>query len=124
MARKREPISDDMEELGANIKRYRKENHFTLQELADTLGGTFSTKILSEYEHGYINIGSEAVIAIANALGTTPNELYPAWIVETHTDEAVTGFMRLNEGNKEAVRVLIQTLLKNQAPIAQGVHTA
>ncbi|MCC8098929.1 MAG: helix-turn-helix domain-containing protein [Clostridiales bacterium] len=42
MAEKKEPISDDMEEIGANIKRYRKQKKLTLEQLADNLGGSYS----------------------------------------------------------------------------------
>lgn len=120
MAEKKEPISDDMEEIGANIKRYRKQKKLTLEQLADKLGGSYSAKILCQYEHGYINIGSQAMIDISCALAVTPNQLYPGWITEQQQDEAVTDFMLLNKGNQEAVRNLIKTLLENQTLLQQG----
>ncbi|MCD7785711.1 MAG: helix-turn-helix domain-containing protein [Oscillospiraceae bacterium] len=118
MAEKREAISADMEELGANIKRYRRKKKLTLEGLAGKLGGTYNAKILSEYEHGYRNVGSRAIIDISNALEVTPNEIFPAWLVESQQDEALTDFMLLDSGNQEAVRTLIKTLLANQKQVA------
>lgn len=121
MAARKEPISDDMEEIGANIKRYRKQCGLTLERLAEKLGGRYTAKVLSQYEHGYINIGSQAIIDMAFALSVTPNQLYPAWISENQQDEAISDFLQLDKGNQDAVRNLIRSLLANQALLPHGV---
>ncbi len=114
MAGTKEPVSADMQEIGEHIKTYRKKKGLTLEGLAEDLGGTYSAKILSQYEHGCINIGARALLDLSWELGVTPNQLFPGWIVEEGQDEAVNDFMLLNEGNRKIVRDLIKGLLENQ----------
>ncbi len=129
MAGKRDPISDDMAEIGQNIRKFRKGADLSLNDLAGILKKNYSAKMLSQYENGYINISSGVIIDIASELNVTPNQLYPAWLLgdcqdNTDTasvpadnstqDDAFALFRRLNNGNQDAVIGLMKTLLKNQ----------
>lgn len=60
--------------FSSNLKRLRKEQGLTLEELARKLGTTRQT--IHRYENGTIsNIPSDKIITLADTLGTTPSEL-------------------------------------------------
>ena len=60
--------------FSSNLKRLRKEQGLTLEELARKLGTTRQT--IHRYENGTIsNIPSDKIITLADTLGTTPAEL-------------------------------------------------
>ena len=60
--------------VGTKIKELRRKNKLTLEELAEKIGTSKQT--INRYENGIIaNIPTEKIVALANALGTTPQEL-------------------------------------------------
>ena len=60
--------------IGKRIKELRRSKRMTLEELADIIGTSKQT--INRYENGIIaNIPSDKIVALANALDTTPQSL-------------------------------------------------
>lgn len=60
--------------IGTRIKELRRRNNLTLEELAEKIGTSKQT--INRYENGIIaNIPKEKIVALAEALGTTPQNL-------------------------------------------------
>ncbi len=60
--------------VGAKIKELRRKNKMTLEELAERIGTSKQT--INRYENGIIsNIPKEKIVALAEALGTTPQSI-------------------------------------------------
>lgn len=63
-----------LEELGLNIRKIRKQNNETLEDLANALNITKST--LSQYENGHIDISAAIITIIAARYKVSISELY------------------------------------------------
>lgn len=75
--------------IGKRIKELRRSKRMTLEELADIIGTSKQT--INRYENGIItNIPSEKIVSLANALGTTPQNLM-GWSAESQTVESIDG---------------------------------
>lgn len=75
--------------IGERIKELRRAKRMTLEELATVIGTSKQT--INRYENGIIsNIPSEKIVALAEALGTTPQSLM-GWGEETNTVTALDG---------------------------------
>ena len=75
--------------IGERIKELRRARRMTLEELAAVIGTSKQT--INRYENGIIsNIPSEKIVALAEALGTTPQSLM-GWGEETGTVTALDG---------------------------------
>jgi len=73
--------------IGRRIKELRRQQRLTLEELAEKIGTSKQT--INRYENGIIsNIPSEKIVALAQALGTTPQNLM-GW---SDTEYSVTNF--------------------------------
>ncbi len=70
--------------IGSKIRSLRKQKRMTLEELAAVLGTSKQT--IHRYENGIIaNIPQDKIVALADALGTTP-----AWLCGWSADESFT----------------------------------
>ena len=84
--------------IGQRIKELRRANRMTLEELAEIIGTSKQT--INRYENGIItNIPSEKIVALASALGTTPQNLM-GWSEESETIQS------LDNGNPIKVKKL------------------
>lgn len=68
-------IQADAVVLGKNIRRIRKSQHRTQEDLAFEAG--ISVKMLSEYENGKREMSSQVLFRIADALMVPVDELVP-----------------------------------------------
>lgn len=119
-----------MLELYKNIREKRKKLKMTQTQLAELVGYTDKTMI-SKIESGNVDLGQTKIIAIANALGTTPKELM-GWTDSSEAPtalrpdetELLTSYNKLNNVGKEKVRVYASDLKANygDAPALLAAH--
>ena len=69
----RSPTEVD-KQVGRNVRRYRKDMHMTLNELADQLG--VSQQQIQKYETGESRISASMVLAISEVLNVGIEDLF------------------------------------------------
>ena len=98
-------IQADAVVLGRNIKKIRKNQHRTQEDLA--FEAEISVKMLSEYENGKREMSSQVLFKIADALMVSVDELVPERLKkseeETNSEEAdlLTMFHQMTAADKE-----------------------
>ena len=91
--------------LGRNIKRVRKSQHLTQEDLA--YEAEISVKMLSEYENGKREMSSQVLFKIADALMVSVDELVPDRLkkpeeeVSTEVKALLTSFQKMNAADRE-----------------------
>ena len=101
--------------VGKQIRRHRKSRKLTQEQLAETVGGPFSAKVLSRYEHGETQMGVSTYFEIAKALGVSPNDLAPQELVSgSMAATTPKGYSDLDEDNKRIIDTMVSMLLKKQ----------
>ena len=98
---------DSVTYVGSRIKHLRESRNMTQDDLATKFGATGNCE--SRYEMGTVTMGIDKFFTIAMALGVTPNDLCPPFVLcGTSFDRC---FYRLNEHNKRIVKEVILALL-------------
>lgn len=98
-------IESDAVVVGKNIKRIRKNQKRTQEDLA--FEAEISVKMLSEYENGKRDMSSQVLFKIADALMVSVDELVPERLKrleeETSPEEEVllTMFRKMNTADRE-----------------------
>ena len=98
-------IESDAVVVGKNIKRIRKNQKRTQEDLA--FDAEISVKMLSEYENGKRDMSSQVLFKIADALMVSVDELVPERLKrleeETSPEEEVllTMFRKMNTADRE-----------------------
>lgn len=99
------PIESDAVVLGKNIKRIRKSQHRTQEDVAFDAG--ISVKMLSEYENGKREMSSQVLFKIADALMVSVDELVPDRLkkpeekANPEEDILLTMFRKMNTADRE-----------------------
>ena len=111
-------IQADAVVLGRNIKKIRKNQHRTQEDLA--FEAEISVKMLSEYENGKREMSSQVLFKIADALMVSVDELVPDRLKkpeETSSEEAdlLSMFRQLNAADKEMLLGMAKRLGKTVA---------
>ena len=96
--------SQDMREVGENIRSRRKEIGMTQVQLASA--AQLGENTIQRIESGQAQPTVESLFRIAKALGVTPNDLAPTYYEFTSThnefEELLTQFELLNESDKKS----------------------
>lgn len=96
--------SQDMREVGENIRSRRKEIGMTQVQLASA--AQLGENTIQRIESGQAQPTVESLFRIAKALGVTPNDLSPTYYEFTSThnefEELLTQFELLNESDKKS----------------------
>ena len=107
----------DQEIIGENIRKARKAVYLTQEQLAEEMGGSCSTKVISRYEKGEVEMGVQALIDIAENLEVPVDSLMPER-VQVHTkledDEMSKLFSTLNIENKEMLLKIARMMAQNE----------
>lgn len=107
-------IESDAVVLGKNIKRIRKNQKRTQEDLA--FEAEISVKMLSEYENGKREMSSQVLFKIADALMVSVDELVPERLKkpeeETNPAEEVllTMFRKMNPADREMLLSMAKRL--------------
>lgn len=107
-------IESDAVVLGKNIKRIRKSQKRTQEDLA--FEAEISVKMLSEYENGKREMSSQVLFKIADALMVSVDELVPERLKkpeeETNPAEEVllTMFRKMNPADREMLLSMAKRL--------------
>lgn len=86
-------MSDNTNEIGRKIKKYRKIKNISQEILADTAG--IHVSMIKKYECGFRNPKPDQLLKIANALGISINALY-SHDINTVSD-VITMLIQLDE---------------------------
>lgn len=96
--------SQDMREVGENIRSRRREIGMTQVQLASA--AQLGENTIQRIESGQAQPTVESLFRIAKALGVTPNDLAPTYYEFTSThnefEELLTQFELLNESDKKS----------------------
>lgn len=98
-------IESDAVVLGKNIKRIRKSQKRTQEDLA--FEAEISVKMLSEYENGKREMSSQVLFKIADALMVSVDELVPERLKKPEEESSpeedilLTMFRQMNAADKE-----------------------
>lgn len=111
-----------MLQLYTNIRNRRKELGLTQTELAERLGYA-DKSMIAKIEAGNIDLAQSKIWAFADALQTSPSDLYgwdesqdkPFSIGGAKALELIEKYSRLTSANQEAVSTLIDKLLEAQS---------
>lgn len=111
------------ETLGDRVRRYREALGYTLTDLARESG--VSRSYLYQVESGESSPTEEKLLALANALGVTANELLG--IVDEHTDvdipDSLATFARQAKLRPDEVRMLARINYRGKRPSSvEGWH--
>ena len=112
-------IESDAVVVGKNIKRIRKNQKRTQEDLA--FEAEISVKMLSEYENGKREMSSQVLFKIADALMVSVDELVPDRLKkpeeETSQEEDIllTMFRQMNAADKEMLLGLAKRLSSSVA---------
>lgn len=107
-------IESDAVVLGKNIKRIRKSQKRTQEDLA--FEAEISVKMLSEYENGKREMSSQVLFKITDALMVSVDELVPERLKkaeeETNSEEEVllTMFRKMNTADREMLLSMAKRL--------------
>lgn len=107
-------IESDAVVLGKNIKRIRKSQKRTQEDLA--FEAEISVKMLSEYENGKREMSSQVLFKITDALMVSVDELVPERLKkaeeETNSEEEVllTMFRKMNTDDREMLLSMAKRL--------------
>lgn len=107
-------IGSDAVVLGKNIKRIRKCQKRTQEDLA--FEAEISVKMLSEYENGKREMSSQVLFKIADALMVSVDELVPERLKkpeeETNPEEdaLISMFRKMNAADREMLLVMAKRL--------------
>ena len=108
----------DLEIIGDNIKKERKAEHRSQEQLADDVGGTCTNKAISRYEKGRVEMGVQTLIDIAESLNVPVDSLMPERVrVRTNPedDEMSRIFCGLNAENKETLLKMARMMARDEA---------
>ena len=100
---------------GETIKELLEEKEMTQEELAEKIGGKFSSNSLSRYENGSTEMGIVTFVSLASALNLEPNDLVPSELITGFKSTAgPKDYEKLSDENKDIVNILINALLCKQ----------
>lgn len=111
----REQNTLDKREVGKNITRIRDAQDLTQAELAEKIGVDHTT--ISKIESGNRNLLMSTFFTITSALHVTPNEIGPHRLL---VGTALEFYSELDDGEREAVKNLILSLLQIRASHNKG----
>ena len=111
MPEKPEHHEEDNLWVGEQIRIYRKKAGLTQMALADKVGDVGYQKYISDYEHGIDHMPIPVFFAIIEALHVSPSDILPPRLYGKNRN-VFDEYLSLNEEHREAVRLLIQSLLK------------
>lgn len=101
--------------IGEQIKFHRNKQAMTQEELAEKIGGKFSSNSLSRYENGSTEMGIVTFVSLASALNLEPNDLVPSELITGFKSTAgPKDYEKLSDENKDIVNILINALLCKQ----------
>ena len=98
----------DSNKIGSQIKRYRKEKEMSQEELAEAIGTVY--RHVSNIELGYKLPGVEMLVAIANALGVSADDLLQDVLTHPSTQENREVNTILQDCNHDEREMLIRTM--------------
>lgn len=98
----------DYSDMGARIRKLRLKRGMTQEELAQVVGVTFS--FIGHIERGYRKVSLEMLVAISNALRTSPDYLLSASL-----DTSFENYQRRlsSPGQAQVLREVIRTIDDN-----------
>lgn len=104
-------FSEDVYEVGGKIRSARIEAGMTQEQLAERAG--ISGNAVSRYEMGESEMGISMLFRIADATGTSPDELMPErYVAGSEAQQIVSLLMRMEKTDREAVTHMIRRLAK------------
>lgn len=111
---KKEKSSDISKILGSNIKKIRKEENISQEQLAEKIGK--SSHFISLVERGASGLSTDTVIAICTALNTDANSIFNGTI---NTSKARDNFLNKSfetfaEQDKDIVSYLITYIINSK----------
>ena len=109
MPRNKYDVDAVQTKVGNRIRSIRLTLGMSQSELAKEYGST--TNCHSRYENGYVVMGIDKFLAIAHALGVTPNDLAPPFDAENSISDQ---YSQLSQENQKAVKDVISKLLNSQ----------
>ncbi len=95
-------------EVGRRILKLREDQGWTQEQLADRAG--LSQNFIACVERGEKGLGSESIIKISRALGTTTDHLLTGAITQAETDHIQALFASMDDVQREAVIDIIQNI--------------
>lgn len=115
MAKNVIPVEQYIGDVGKQIRKQRKIRNLTQEQLAETVGGSFSAKNLSRNENGETQMGIITYFEIAKALGVSPNDLAPQELLSASMARAgPEDYYELDEDDRKIINTMIAMLLKNR----------
>ena len=100
--------------VGSRIRAFRKNLNWTQQNLAEALQINLSPAVVSRYENGQIDMLLTTYLALARALGVSPNDLVDWDNTIRRTFEPPRGYTLLSKENQVIVDRIIRAFLIEQ----------
>ena len=107
--------------IGKNIHLARVSAHYTQEQLAEKTG--LSTRYIGQLERGLAFGSASTISCLCNALNINADVLFSNVIERSNNsllntisddDEFIQSYLKLNEKNKDVIRLIIKDLLKLQ----------
>ena len=112
-------VSNEDAEIGRRVRLLRIERDMSQEALGEKLGVSFQQ--IQKYEKGINRVTCGRLMEIARVLTTTPhdlmgwNEKLPTIPIDAETYKLAKTFAGLREGLKRPIRLLISSLMEEEA---------
>ena len=103
---------EDQKLVGAKLRSLREQAGMTPEEMAASMGDTYTAELITQYEEGSVPMEISPFFAMIGALNANINELDPAWLKAKLSVE--NGYAYLSGNNRMAADKFISYLLAGQ----------